>query len=86
MLPHQMNSAPTDRVSMAARRDQASSPGMLRSFRAGNGNRSTRFGKVASTSGASGWRPVETTRLPGGYRRASSAIHRAMPPPIGGKS
>ena len=54
MLPHQMNSAPTDRVSMAARRDQASSPGMLRSFRAGNGNRSTRFGKVASTSGASG--------------------------------
>ncbi len=86
MLPHQMNSTPHCRVSMAARRDQKSSPWRLRSRRAASGSRSTRLGKVASTSEASGCWPVETTSDPGGYRLASSPIHRAMPPPIGGKS
>ncbi len=86
MFPHQMNSTSIDRASTATRRDQSRMPWIVRSRRDGIARRSIRFGKPASTSDASPCWPVETTSEPAGYRLASSAIQRAIPPPIGGKS
>ncbi len=85
-LPHQTNPGSKARTSRRARCDQTSSPCIVRKRVLRSATRSTGLAKVPSVLSLPETRPVDTSRVPAGYRWASSPVSRAMPPPMGGKS